>query len=528
MPGNVNLDALIRREDFAVVAQEAPSSLIQTIQIRDLEPDAFFYGAIRKPDFQRETNEWSPETISDFVTSFLDGDLIPAIILWKSGGNLFVIDGSHRLSALIAWVQDDFGDGQSSRQFYEHQIPSEQQKIADSTRKLLKKDCGSYIEHKAAVQNPAGARPEVLKRAGNLASLALQVQWVTGNAERAEASFFKINQQAAPIDKTELRLLESRKKPNAVAARAIVRSGTGHKYWSGFNKPIQDEIESIATDIHNTLFRPELHTPIKTLDLPVAGKGYSAQSLPLIFDFVNLANSVSDKTTLPDDLTGEKTVEFLKRCRQLVRRISGLHASSLGMHPVVYFYGTTGRYQPTAFLATIELIKSMENAKDGAGFTLFTSIRPQFEEFLLRHKHFISQITYKYGTRLKTSKVDGWRGGVSRLNYLWIFVINKLLAKVPENEIISQMQQDPKLSFLQPREANTPERAQSSDFSTDSKSATFMKEAVTSLLRCKICNGAIHVNSISIDHIVPKREGGPGIADNGQLTHPYCNTTIKQ
>jgi hypothetical protein len=284
MPGNVNLDALIRREDFAVLGQEASSSLLQTIQIRDLEPDAFFFGAIRKPDFQRETNEWSPETICDFVSSFLAGDLIPSIILWKSGGNLFVIDGSHRLSALIAWVQDDFGDGQASRQFYEHQIPAEQQKLADATRKLVKKDCGSYLEHKAAVQNPAGARPEILKRSGNLSSLALQVQWVTGNADRAEASFFKINQQAAPIDKTELKLLESRKKANALAARAIVRSGTGHKYWSGFSKQIQDDIESIAKDIHDTLFRPELHTPIKTLDLPVAGKGYSAQSLPVIFD----------------------------------------------------------------------------------------------------------------------------------------------------------------------------------------------------------------------------------------------------
>jgi hypothetical protein len=83
MPGNVNLDALIRREDFAVLGQEASSSLLQTIQIRDLEPDAFFFGAIRKPDFQRETNEWSPETICDFVSSFLAGDLIPSIILWN-------------------------------------------------------------------------------------------------------------------------------------------------------------------------------------------------------------------------------------------------------------------------------------------------------------------------------------------------------------------------------------------------------------------------------------------------------------
>ncbi len=40
----------------------------------------------------------------------------------------------------------------------------------------------------------------------------------------------KIYQQATLIDKTELKLLESRRKPNSIAARAIIRSGTGHKY----------------------------------------------------------------------------------------------------------------------------------------------------------------------------------------------------------------------------------------------------------------------------------------------------------
>jgi hypothetical protein len=35
-----------------------------------------------------------------------------------------------------------------------------------------------------------------------------------------------------------------------------------------------------------------LQTPIKTLDLPVGGKLYSAQTLPLILDFVNIVNKI--------------------------------------------------------------------------------------------------------------------------------------------------------------------------------------------------------------------------------------------
>ena len=113
----VNLDALIPREDFAVNEGNSTSQFGQTLQIRDLEKGSFFYPVLRKPDFQRETADWAPERIASFIESYIDGDLIPAIILWQAGSNIFVIDGGHRLSALIAWVHDDYGDGDISRVF---------------------------------------------------------------------------------------------------------------------------------------------------------------------------------------------------------------------------------------------------------------------------------------------------------------------------------------------------------------------------------------------------------------------------
>lgn len=106
----VDLDALIPREDFEVsdVEDSDRGGKTQTIQIRDLEKGSFFYNIIRKPDFQRETNEWDPKRISYLIESFVDGDLIPAIILWRNAGSYtFVLDGSHRLSALAAWANDD-------------------------------------------------------------------------------------------------------------------------------------------------------------------------------------------------------------------------------------------------------------------------------------------------------------------------------------------------------------------------------------------------------------------------------------
>lgn len=482
MASTVNLDALIPREDFSITGQNDISSvLIQTIPITQLERGCMVASVLRKPDFQRETNEWSPNTVCEFVKSFLDGDLIPAVILWRStNGNLFVIDGSHRLSALISWVQDDYGDGAHSREFYDHQITKEQLKVAESTRKLIHRTCGSYHDHKRALENPRGADPELLKRANTLASIALQVQWVKGDADRAEASFFKINQQAAPINKTELRLLQSRRKPNAVAARAIVRSGTGHKYWSAFQSETQTEVENIAKDINQIIFTPELNTPIKTLDLPVAGKGYAAQSLPLIFDFVNLVNHVTDKTKLVDDSDGTETIKYLKRCRKIIRRISGTHASSLGLHPAVYFYGTNGRYQPSAFLA---MVSTFQNFEESNKFVEFTGIRPSFETFLLNHKDFISQVTYKLGTRLKTAnKNEAFRGGIPKIAYLFNFAIDGFIAGKTEEQILAEIQNDQNLNFLK---LLPTDEIKSADFSTVEKSKVFLKEAINNLNKCK-------------------------------------------
>lgn len=513
MAQQVNLDALIPREDFEVSDAETPAVPSSTIKITDLEPKAFFYNVLRKPDFQRETSDWSPKKICAFVQSFLDGDLIPALILWQAGSQVFVIDGAHRLSALIAWVHDDYGDGKTSKLFFDGTIPEEQLQVADQTRRLVGKQFGSYADHTFSVEHPEKAKQEVLHRAKRLGSFSIQLQWVKGDSTKAEESFFKINQQASPIDQTELRLLRSRKLPNALAARAIVRSGTGHKYWSGFEQNKRIEIEETAKEIYELLFSPSLKTPIKTLDLPVAGRGYSSQTLPLVFEFVNLANPAKGDAKILPDITGDETLDYLKKCKTLMRRVSGTHASSLGLHPAVYFYSSSGRYQPTAFLAVIALIQEMESRN---GFKNFIKIRSEFEQFLIKYRKLVNQVTVKYGSGAK---------GYAKLYRLFSWLIQEFINSRSEDEIIEAMNKHDDFSFLQVLEK---ERINvSSDFNTDAKSAVFLRDALKDPLRCRICGGLIHRNSISIDHIRRKAEGGIGAPDNGQLTHPFCNTTIK-
>jgi hypothetical protein len=514
MSHQVNLDALIPREDFEVLDGPSPSLPTQTLQIRNLEPGDFFYSVVRKPDFQRETSDWPPAKIVGFIQSFLDGDLIPALILWQAGSQIFIIDGAHRLSALIAWVHDDYGDGRTSKKFFDGVIPPEQVEAAEFTRRQVKKAIGSYDDHRLAIEHPDKVSEGVLARAKRLGSLAVQLQWVKGDATKAEASFFKINQQAAPIDKTELRLLKARKFPNALAARAIVRSGTGHKYWSRFEEAKRDEIEKRAKEINDLLFAPALKTPIKTLDLPVAGRGYSSQTLPLVFEFVNLVNSAKNDDKMVEDNSGDETLAYLNRCRALANRMSGTHPSSLGLHPAVYFYSSTGRYQPTAFLGTVAFLQDLELHKR---FKEFTLVRRDFEDFLLAHRILVNQVTVKYGSGPK---------GFVRLKQLLVFLLDNLVAKKTQPEIIQAMEGHKEFSFLQPKEVGAGGDS-SKDFGTDAKSAVFLRDALKDPLRCGICGGLIHRNAISIDHVVRKADGGLGDPDNGQLAHPYCNTTVK-
>ena len=74
---------------------------------------------------------------------------------------------------------------------------------------------------------------------------------------------------------------------------------------------------------------------------------------------------------------------------------------------------------------------------------------------------------------------------------------------------------------------NDGNETESDKYNEARKSAVFIAEALKSVSKCKICNTPIHKNSISIDHKEKKKDGGKATIKNGQLTHPFCNTAIK-
>ena len=109
--------------------------------------------------------------------------------------------------------------------FFDNNIPQEQIKAAVAARTLINARVGSYEDLSQALRKQDTASEERVKLARNMSAFAVSVQWVGGGVEKAEASFFKINQQAVLIDSTELDMIKARRKPNALAARAFIRAG---------------------------------------------------------------------------------------------------------------------------------------------------------------------------------------------------------------------------------------------------------------------------------------------------------------
>ncbi len=509
---NVNLDALIPREDFEVLSEGASLPAKKSITIFELQRDNFFFKALRKPDFQRETREWTPKRVLGLIRSFVEDELIPAVILWPNERGLnFVVDGSHRLSALIAWVQDDYGDGDVSRPFFGHEVEEEDLTRAKKTRAIVEKAFGSYKDHVRAIEQPDSYGPDIVNRARRFARLSLDLQWVRGDALKAEESFKRINQQAAMITPLELELINSRKKPNAIASRAIIRRGTGHKYWKSFGSPAQDKIEELATELHTLMFEPKQEYPLKSAELPAGGPVSSSTALSMVYGFINLATSVSSPD---DDKDGQRTIEYLLRCRRVMNLLVSADSSSLGLHPAVYFYSWTGKQQPILFLVIASLMIDLEQSRK---LDWFTEIRSRLESFLVGNRALVNQVVRKYGTK---------EAGVSRLREFYEDILEMLGEGVSNENLMEKLMA--KYKYLQPGEVLYEEGQEPKKVSTQVKSGIVLRDSLKAALRCPICNGFVPTQALSIDHKKRVQDDGSHHANNLQVTHPYCNSGYKE
>lgn len=515
----VNLDAMIRRADLAAPGEAAED--ITALSVAGLEAKGFLYPALRKPDFQRETASWTPEQVADLISTFARRDLIPAVILWRAGQNVFVIDGAHRLSALIAWVHDDYGDKEVSRKFFGDTIPDDKIKAAQRARDLVEEAVGSYRDHKLAIEYPDGARVDVAQRAARIGWQDIPAQWIrNADHDKAEKSFFRINQGGTAITSIEARILNARRAAPALASRAILRAGAGHNYWEKFSPEIQSKIETLGSDLYDLLFTPTLALPIKTLDVPVAGHGYGPHVLPFVFDLVNLVNDVgaADSTRrrvseeFPEDVDGSKTLSFLTNVRAILWRICSNHASSLGLHPALYFYSRGGVFQPAALLSFVTLFQAWSTND----FREFTKVRRSFEEFLLQNRG-ITEAVRRLGSGSRSRP---------RIVSLYKTIIAGFTSGRSVAEVHDQLSKSADFNFLLADELQPGLPLEGGKFARETKGGAFLRDALPSAPKCPTCGGFLDRNGLQTGHKKAKRDGGATDISNAHAQHPFCNSTM--
>ena len=148
----------------------------------------------------------------------------------------------------------------------------------------------------------------------------------------------------------------------------------------------------------------------------------------------------------------------------------------------------------------------------------FVRVRSAFESFMLEYDYLAQQINRKFRTAQRSypyvsSFFEHVRLGLAR--------------KEPNDLIIDSIRKMNDFNFVtiekpQPKKGKPGEK-----FTRDDKSAIFLRDVLQTAPRCRICQGYVHRNAISIDHIERRVEGGTSGIENGQLTHPYCNTGYK-
>lgn len=517
MASKVVLDGMIRRADFAQQTESASIELGDKLTVNQLMGKSPIIKLLRKPDFQRETNHWNPEQVATFVSSFARGELIPSLILWKSDSHVFVIDGAHRLSALRSWVENDYGDGTISHAFFDGELPKGQRKTAKLARGLVEKKVGRFSDFLKISEEEQSDDTEKAKLASNIFTRGIHVQWIQGSQEVAEASFFKINSQGTPLDSVEELLLKNRRKSYAIAARSIVRAGTGHKYWSNFTSDRQSEIEAASKELYELLFQPDVVEPIKTLDLPLGGAVSPVEALKMLLDLFAIVDGKTEPekavAKLQDDTSGDETFVVLKGTKKVARRLTGTASASLGLHPAVYFYNEKGKHSRFLFLGVSKVFADAVRNNNGSFFHVYTEHRRSIEETLVAKKSVINQGLANVNSRQRIDRVANLINGLMK-----IYSDGKF---VDDAAILSLLGLSGRVGEL--RIIDAPE-----GFSDETKSAVYLRESLKAAIRCKICGGYLDASkAVSYDHKVPIRQGGKGLEENLQLAHPFCNSGVK-
>jgi hypothetical protein len=257
------------------------------------------------------------------------------------------------------------------------------------------------------------------------------------------------------------------------------------------------------------LFSPPLEHPVKTLHLPIGGKAYAGTAMEVTLELVEFANQKPAVGAV-----GPVTADTLQKTWTVLSKINGMDAACLGLHPAVYFYShSTGKHQPAALMAVVKWISGWTKQQ----FENFTVVRKEFENFLISNSRILGDAISRRGSRGRA---------VPTLIDYYNLVLTEVTNWKKESEIYEAMRVNPRLA---PFSVKLPDfNEYGPNFSPEVKSFALITDALAGAPTCKICGARYHPDSVNIDHVKAKEEGGKGSPENAQPTHVYCNANRKR
>ncbi|MDQ3257640.1 MAG: DUF262 domain-containing protein, partial [Acidobacteriota bacterium] len=260
---------------------------------------------LKKPDFQRATWAWTPEDCVSLLKSVLTEQVVPSVIMWLGPDkSQYVVDGGHRISVLIAWVKDDWGDKLPSEIYDKDKMLEDSAKAAaQRVRALLKESAiGFFADYEAAearyeeLENELGRKPGFgemdadslryaeMMREWEGVNIGFPILWVRGDYAKAEESFLNINKTGRHLTDWETKLVENRNSSFARTVMSISQLYDAEHCWPIHDDEVKsdpDLQQKAATllervrDLHKLLFTPDYATPIKRAEQPLLATPYT-------------------------------------------------------------------------------------------------------------------------------------------------------------------------------------------------------------------------------------------------------------
>jgi len=521
------------------------------IRFSDIRKEEGWFDSLVKPDFQRATCAWSPDTCVKFLNSVIHRRIIPSIILWRSDetGLVYVLDGAHRLSVLRAWMIDDWGD--KAAEFYKDSPDYARVKEgADAARRAVDEKIGAFsnfadayrewneIAKKggAPLKQMSGERAEMAVFYSDIAmaSRTLSAQWETGDYDAAEESFLAINRQGAPLDTLESLLIEFRNGSMSRIIMSVANAGAHGHYWPAPNDALNMSADGASRlygfntrchNIYKQLFVPPFDAKIIDINVPfIIAPGHFRlhqhliELLPLLSEGQPIGLDKIDGVLGRDIEVGIEQLVInadavLSRLESKLGHLGGGSSNSLSLSltPLVYWYNSKGGFVRALFYAWCYWLLAGSDEDIKQRKIAFSAVRGDLEDALISHKEQFAEIQHRGGAGFKSL------GPITSFIQDLIELLLEMIGK--DNDV-----RNAEIDKLFGVSRGSAKKGSSRSFSKQDRAAINIKLLSESSIKCEICGGIVDLKQgVQYDHIEKFADGGRTTPSNGRPTHPFCN-----